>query len=248
MIAARKLPLLLVITAGALLNAQEAKYIDLTVIQQRTELRYPPAPPPQCDGNECSFSGGVAGDSIADGAPDARDPRVLQIDVLRVSPADIDPKEPFEAEFRVLNTGRVPMDLPISPHLSDLQPDDASLSFTYFSLSLIVRLSVKPYAETRSFGLAVLFGSPDHEGTMVTLHPGEWIRVKANVRLTRYPLEPAEGRVYGAMWLRKNTYHPHPGSGSTEIQNLYPNITQMKPEDWIPVYLSPATASTKANE
>lgn len=161
---------------------------------------------------------------------------------MQVSPTDIDPKEPFEAEFRVLNTGRVPMDLPVSPHLSDLQPDDSSLSFTYFSLSLIVRVSVEPYVETRSFGLAALFGSPDHQGTMITLHPGEWIRVKANVQLNSWPSEPSAARVYGEMWLRKNTYHPRAGSGSTEIQNLYPNITKMAPENWLPVYLLPAKA------
>lgn len=243
MIATRTLPFLLVIAAGVSLSAQEVKYIDLTAVQQRTELRNPPAPPPQCDANGCSVRGGVGGGSVADGAPDPRDPRALGIYVLGVTPTDIDPRAPFEAEFRVLNTGRVPIDLPVSPHLADLQPDDPSLGFTCFSLALVARVTPEPYTEVRSFGMAELYGSPDHEGTMIRLYPGQWIRVKANLRLNNWPSKPSEARVYGEFWLRKNTFHPHPGGSSTEIQNLYPNVTQMSPETWVPVYLHPAAVT-----
>jgi hypothetical protein len=246
MIATRTLPFLFVIAAGVLLNAQEVRYIDLTVVQQRTELRNPPAPPPQCDANGCSLSGGVGGASVADGAPDLRDPRALGIYVLRVTPTDIDPNAPFEAEFRVLNTGRVPIDLPVSPHLADLQPDDASLSFTWFSLALVARVTPAPYTEVRSFGLAQLYGSPDHEGTMIRLYPGQWIRVKANLKLNNWQSKPSEARVYGEFWLRKNTFHPHPGGSFTEIQNLYPNVTQMSPESWLPVFVHAAADSANS--
>jgi len=239
MITSRMLALLLLAAACTPLNGQEVRYIDLTVVQQRTELRYPPAPPPKCEPDGSCVSGGFGSSSIGDGAPDTRDPHGLGIYVLWVNPTDIDPREPFEAEFRVLNTGRVPMDLPVSPHLSDLQPDDPSLSFSYFSLTLLAHISVEPYAEAGAFGLVQLYGSPDHEGTMIRLQPGEWIRVKANVKLSFWPLQPSAGRVYGALWLRKNTFHPHPGGSSIEIQNLYPNITQMSRETWLPVYLHP---------
>jgi hypothetical protein len=81
---------------------------------------------------------------VVDGAPDKRDPRALGVYLLRVTPTDIDPREPFEAEFKVVNTGQVGIELPVSPHLSDLQPNDESLHFHYFSLILFVRIEPEP--------------------------------------------------------------------------------------------------------
>jgi hypothetical protein len=77
---------------------------------------------------------------VGDGAPDARDPRALGVVLDSVEPTDIT-LDPFEAEFRIMNTGLVPIDLPIFPHLSDLQPADESQKFQYLSLALYVRLS-----------------------------------------------------------------------------------------------------------
>ena len=77
-----------------------------------------------------------------------------------------------------------------------------------------------------------IYGSPDHEGTMITLKPGEWIRVKANVKLRTWPSEPVSARIRGEFWLRSNTFRPHPGGGSTATENLYPNITPSDPATW----------------
>jgi hypothetical protein len=44
-------------------HAQEVKYIDLTFVQLRTELRHPPAPPPECKDGRCSGRG-IGGDSV----------------------------------------------------------------------------------------------------------------------------------------------------------------------------------------
>ena len=86
-------------------------------------------------------------------------------------------KKPFEIEFKVLNTGQVPLQLPISPRLSDLQPSDASVTFTYVSLALAVST-----AEDRSsIGIVELYGKADAPDTLITLSPGDWIRVEARV-------------------------------------------------------------------
>ena len=82
------------------MHAQEAKYIDLAFVQQ-TELRHPP----DCEAGKC-IGGSVGGGSIADGAPDQRDPHALGVYVLQVTPTEIHRAEPFEAEFDSLNTGR----------------------------------------------------------------------------------------------------------------------------------------------
>lgn len=157
MIAGHLFPLLVLVACSAPLVGQEIKFVDLTVIQQRTELRYPPAPPVKCDSDGHCAGGGLDSGSVADGAPDRSDPHALGIYLLRVSPTDINPHEPFETEFKVLNTGQVPIDLPVSPHLSDLQPSDASLAFSYFSLALVTMVSAEPYAEVRSFGFVNLW-------------------------------------------------------------------------------------------
>jgi len=152
--------LLLLFTLPCLLRAQEIKYIDLTDVRQRTELRQPPAPQSDCKGGTGCIGGGYGGGSVGDGAPDRRDPHALGIYLLRF-PTDINPAEPFQVEFRVLNTGTAPMELPVSPHLSDLQPSDVSLAFNYFSLALVVRGDAEPDGPPVSpIGFVELFGAP----------------------------------------------------------------------------------------
>ena len=214
------------------MRAQEVKIIDLTVVQQRTELRHPAASVEDCTLGTSGVCGGIGGSSVGDGAPDRRDPHALAVYLLRVTPSDIDPAKPFEAEFRVLNTGLAPIELPISPHLSDLQPSDASVSFSYLSLALVVNdegLRIKQLV-----GFIQLYGAPDHEGSTLTLRPGQWMTVKANMKPPSSPAEPVTTRFHGDFWLRRNNFHPHPGGSFTEAQNLYPNAT---PTPGIPVRL-----------
>jgi len=215
--------LLLVLSCPAILRAQEMKFIDISNIRQRTELRYPPAP--EC--NTGTLCGGSGGGSAVDGAPDHRDPHALGVYLLRVTPTDINPAEPFQVEFKVLNTGTASIQIPVSPHLSDLQPNDESMSFSYFSIALVVRgegETQTPYVDC--FGFVELYGSTDHPERMMVLRPGEWIRVTANVLLRKWPEEPISMRFRADFWLRKNTFRPHPGGQSMDAQNLYPNTTQ----------------------
>jgi hypothetical protein len=228
--------LLLLFALPCLLGAQEIKYIDLTGVRQRTELRNPPAPPPDCKAGICAGEGG-GGVSVGDGAPDQRDPHALGIYLLRVTPTDINPAAPFQVEFKVLNTGTAPMELPVSPHLSDLQPTDESVAFNYFSLALVVQGEAEPDGPpVSSVGFVELFGSPDLTESMVVLRPGEWIRVSANVKLLTSPSEPVSARLRGTFWLRRNTFHPHPGGQFIEANNLYPNNT---PTPFVAVRLVP---------
>ena len=163
---------------------------------------------------------------MSDGSPDKRDPHALGIYLLRVTPTDINPAEPFRVEFKVLNTGTAPMELPVSPHLSDLQPSDESVAFNYFSLALVVRAEAEPGGPpVGSIGLVELFGASDHAESMMVLRPGEWIRVSANVKLLTSPSEPISVCFYGGFWLRRNTFHPHAGGQFIETNNLYPNNT-----------------------
>ncbi len=237
----RKVFLLLLLALPCLLKAQETKYIDLTAVRQRTELRHPPAPQSDCrEGTGC-LGGGYGGGSTGDGAPDQRDPHALGIYLMRVTPTDINAAEPFQVEFKILNTGTAPIELPVSPHLSDLQPSDESVAFNYSSLALVVRGEVEPQGPSvDSIGFVELFGSPDHAESMLVLRPGEWIRVSANVKLLTCPSVPVSARFRGDFWLRRNTFHPHPGGQFIEANNLYPNDT---PTPFVAVRLLPSAAS-----
>jgi hypothetical protein len=193
------------------LLGQEAKFIDLTMTAQRVDFRSPPAPP-----IEDGVGGGYGGVSIGDCGVGAQDPRSLTVSLQSVIVRNKDPKRPFEIEFKVLNTGKVSLQLPIGIHLSDLQPNDASAVFTYMSLAL----SVSPIEDVRSTAFVQLYGTADTPNTLITLNPGEWLRVEANVRFdVRLPpagiinLEPG-------YWLHRATFHPHPGGYSTDIANI----------------------------
>ena len=95
--------LLLTLAWAGVLKAQEGKYVDLSNIRQRTELRVPPAPPSDCtEGKVCT--GGEAF-SIGDGAADYRDPHALAIYLSRVTPTDLNPAEPIQMEVTIRWSG-----------------------------------------------------------------------------------------------------------------------------------------------
>src|ERR1039458_4838592 len=242
----RTLFFLVVLSWPGFLKAQEIKSIDISNVHARTELRHPPAPQSDCkEGTDC-IGGGYAGGSVGDGAPDQRDPHALGIYLLRVTPTNLNPAESFQVEFKILNTGTAPIELPVSFNLSDLQPSDESVAFNYFSLALVVRgecETQRPYAAC--FGFVELYGSPDHSESMMVLRPGEWIRVSANVKLLSWPSESVSTRFRGDFWLRKNTFRPHPGGQSIKAQNLYPNHT---PTPFVAVRLLPLTRSDKPKQ
>ncbi len=110
--------------------------------------------------------------------------------MLSVPPTEIRPAEPFEIEFKITNTGRAPIEVPVNPHLSDLQPSDESVAFSYLNLALVVRGDGGLEAQGQNvpaLGFVELYGSDEHDGSIVELRPAEWIRVKAAVKLTTAP-------------------------------------------------------------
>jgi hypothetical protein len=215
--------LLLLLANSALLEAQEVKVVDLLNVDQRTELRFPLAPSDCIDGEPCVGSGGGGG-SVADGAPDPRDPRALGLAVDRVTPTDIT-LDAFEADFRLLNTGLAPITVPVWPHLSDLQPSSESQPFSYLSLGLQVRLFGTGPAQGLGVGWVELYGCAEREDTTLTLKPGEWVRVKTKLKLHTWPSKPMDANLQPDFWFHNNTFKPRIGGGFTEAVNIYPNHT-----------------------
>jgi hypothetical protein len=227
--------LLLLLASSAFLEAQEVRLVDLLSVNQRTTLRFPPAPS-NCIPAEPCVGGGIGGGSVADGAPDPHDPRALGVALDRVTPTDIT-LDAFETDFRLLNTGLAPINVPVWPHLSDLQPSAESQPFSYLSLALEVRLFGAGPAEVSGVGWVELYGSAEREGTIITLKPGEWVRVKAKVKLHTWPSKPMEARLRGDFWFHDNVFKPQIGGSFTEAVNVYPNHTVLPA---VAVHFSPS--------
>ena len=203
------------------LGAQEVRYIDLTAVEQRTTLRHPPAPSPRTSHSETGGGSVVAG-GIVDGVPD---PHALGVYLTHRTATQIDPSQPFQVEFKVVNTGTAPIQVPVSPHLSDLQPADDSVPFRYFSLALYVSV----VGDSRSEAHVELYGAQRNDETVVTLQPEEWIRVTANVKLKRPPATSDLSRLGATFWLRKNAWYPRPGGFFTEVGNMDTHVTPTPP-------------------
>ena len=70
MLASRSEYLPLVFPWPGFLAGQEIKYIDIASVPQRTKLRTPPAPQPDCKEGTHRIGGGYGDGGVADGAPD----------------------------------------------------------------------------------------------------------------------------------------------------------------------------------
>ena len=89
-------------------------------------------------------------------------------------------------ELRFENVGSVPVEMPFSPHLADLQPVDASQKFGYSVARVELSIGGARWDETDStWGEIALYGASQHPGTMLTMRPGEWVRIIGTGKITR---------------------------------------------------------------
>lgn len=189
--------LTLLLVFAAIANAQEVQSIDLTAAPQRVALRFPP--PVSSDNGVVSVEGGG---SVGDCVSDFRDPHAAAVYLDSVDGKEIDPEQPFKAEFRFINTGRLPINIPVSADLSDLQPADPSVPFTYLSLALAVRVR----SDVGTTAYVQLYGAIDHNGTTRVLRPGEWIRVTANLKLEPQPRNCTSLTLVPGFWIHSNRF------------------------------------------
>ena len=83
------------------------------------------------------------------------------------------------------NVGAVPVEMPFSPHLADLQPADPSQKFGYSLVRVQFWIGGTKWEWTSSEGDVTLYGASQHTGTMLTMHPGEWVRIIGTGKITR---------------------------------------------------------------
>lgn len=207
---------------AATAGAQEVQFIDLTLEPQRVALRFPqPVLSPSGKG----FGSGGASGSVGDCAPDIRDPHAAAVYLDGINEQRINPARPFVAEFRLVNTGRLPISIPVSPHLSDLQPADPSVPFTYLDLGLIVRVR----GDTGSTAYVRLYGAEDHNGTIRVLRPREWIRIKVNLKLDPQPPSCTSLKLEPGFWMHSNQFHATSGYFREDSMGICVNEIPMPP-------------------
>jgi len=150
--------------------AQEVASLDLTKIAARVDLRRPKATSLVTDG----YNGTQHTYSCRDSTNQAGALRtsLLSLDRTHYQVGD----EPM-FEVTVENTGSVPVRIPFSPHLADLQPKNPGQEFAYYELQIVLWIAAGEQWSTNTGGGVILYGANDHANTMLTLNPGEWLRV-----------------------------------------------------------------------
>jgi len=176
-------------------SAQEVGSLDLTKVAARVDLRRPKA--------SSRVTGGYSGVQSTSPCHDStQNVRVLHTSLVSLDRAYYQVGDEPRFEVTIQNTGSVPIRIPFSPHLADLQPDNPAQKFAYNELQIALWIAANERWSTNMGGSAILYGADDRPNTMLTLKPGEWARVIAKgqfnldvdlLKLTRsgYPADHA---------------------------------------------------------
>jgi hypothetical protein len=176
-------------------SAQEVASLDLTKVARRLDLRRPPATSPMTRG----YSGIEDTRPCFDNKHSAGSLRTTLVSLDRTH-YQVGDKPRFEVT--VENTGSGRIRIPFSPHLADLQPKDPTQQFTFYEFKIALWIAADDRWSTDTGGSAILYGANDHANSMITLNPGEWVRVIAtgdihlgedviNLTLSGYPANQA---------------------------------------------------------
>ncbi len=198
------------------LGAQEVKFVDLSDLRQTPPLRVPTTKEPNCTPEPCV----ATKDTSVGGC--TTDVKPLRVVLDWVAPHDIT-LDPFKAEFRILNAGNYPVDVPLSPRLGDLQPSGNPQRFGYISLSLgVVLFGIEP-VEATGVGWIDLYGSAEHQGTLLRLKPGQWMRVRTSMKLHTWPSQEMDVVFRGNFRVRRNMFKPDEHGAIVDSLDLCPN-------------------------
>jgi len=160
---------------ASICEAQQAASIDLTQIEARDELRRPAARP----GDSTKRRGMIQPVNSCDPVP--KDAPSVRTTLVWLDRNEHSQGDEVKFEVRFFNAGNVPLKIPFSPHLADLQPQDPSRKFAYSQMSVGLDITGTvgntSYIATAGGGSVALYGHETHPETMLTLRPGEWAQI-----------------------------------------------------------------------
>ena len=164
------LAVVVAITVGADCLAQEVASVDLTKVTARRELRRPPLTQ--------KISGARGGIKRDEGCFDsAKNLGALRTQLISLDRTHYQIGDEPIFEVTVENIDPAPLRIPFSPHLADLQPKDPAQKFSYSELHIVLWIAGGDRWSANTGGGVVLYGDDDHPATMLSLSPGEWVRI-----------------------------------------------------------------------
>ncbi len=185
--------------ATSLVAAQEVGWLDLTDTHPRDRIRVP-----HSVGSECGGGGGFTSNIE------------ITITLVSLDKVSYSLGEEVTYEVKIQNSGKETVEIPWTPHSGDLEPADASKSYTY--LHAAISLNFTEPDSNRSFSVyANSYGSSELPGSTRQLLPGEWIFVRARQKVATYEewwwskikdSSPLKVRVSAGLMLNKVTYSP----------------------------------------
>jgi len=152
--------------------AQEVASLDLTKVVARVDLRRPKATSEtNSDYRGAQFTNRCFDSAATTGALNTS---LVSLDRSYYQVGD-------EPRFEVTlgNTGSVPIRIPFSPNVAGLQPKNPAPKFSYYGLEIALWIGADDHWSSNMGGSAMLYGADNHPDTMLTLKPGEWVRVIA---------------------------------------------------------------------
>lgn len=171
---------------GVASPAQEVGSVNLTRVTARTDLRRPGGTPPagaQLTGTH----------SIMPCFDSAQPTGALRASLVLLDRTHYQIGDEPTFEVTVENIDSTPLRIPFSPHLADLQPEDPAKKFAYSELQLVLWVAAGEAWSVNTGGGISLYGADNRAGTMVTLSPGESVRIVGKGHLTL----PDEGPTVG---------------------------------------------------
>jgi|SRR5579864_406370 len=167
--------ILLIPVFGILLSgagvAQEARLIDLSGLAESVGHETP-------DGSMIEAYSCIG--------PRTPIPQNERTSVEWMQTTDLYPHQRVEVEFRVENIGTTLLRLPIHPSLTDLRPKDLAATFEFYRMTLPLVALVAAKGSALEAGGLELYGSVTRPDTLLTLKPGESIRVRGDVEVLRW--------------------------------------------------------------
>jgi len=158
--------LLIILPHGVSLNAQERGYLDATQVKIRQRQREPAT----------GTSGGVF-NGYTEGQMPPPQPLTLS---LKISGLDEMVRgEAFDYQVQVRNASDRPIEIPWDLNPANIEPADPRTSYQYQTAAIWLNAKIGDNRAVTLEGTILLFGTPSIASTMVKLHPGEWVRIKA---------------------------------------------------------------------
>lgn len=157
--------------------AQEVASVDLTNITPRVEF----LPPPPHAGDASVHGGTMSTWDYCDASEKIIGD--LKSTLVSLDRTEYRVGDQPRFEVRIENVGGNAIRIPFSPNRSEVQPSDPAQKFLYYKMLLQLWVGGKRWSADTG-GVIALYGDDNHSSTMITLHPGESVRIVGKGKIT----------------------------------------------------------------